>query len=78
MFTREHVMGFIAGLATAGVGFYMYKKHEAEVDAFLAGKGITLPGATRTNEGASIEELVSQKERLEDLIAEREAAAVSQ
>lgn len=76
MITREHLYGFLAGVAAAGVGFYFYKKNEAEVDAFLAGKGVNLPGATQAPlGGGSLQELVSQKERLEDLIAEREAGA---
>ncbi len=76
MFTREHIFGFLAGIATAGVGFYFYKKNEAEVDAFLAGKGINLPGGEQAALGqGSMEDLVLQKERLEDLIAERETGA---
>ena len=78
--SREHVVGFVAGLATAAVGFYYYKKNQTQVDAFLAGKGINLP--TDASPGAlpktaPIEELVAQKERLEDLIAEREAASTT-
>jgi hypothetical protein len=76
MITRDHFMGFIAGLAAAGVGFYFYKKNQARVDAFLAGKGINLPGAGAGDPSqGTLEDLVAHKERLEDLIAEREAAA---
>lgn len=71
MFTRDHVMGFLTGLAAAGVGFYLYKKNQAKVDAFLAGKGIHLPN-DHSEDTASLEDLVAHKERLEDLIAERE------
>ena len=76
MITRDHIVGFVFGLISAGVGGYMYKKHQTKVDAFLAGKGIALPGSTPTDEG-SLEGLVAQKERLEDLIAEKEVAAKS-
>jgi hypothetical protein len=75
LITRDHVVGFVVGLAAAGVGFYMYRKHQTKVDAFLAGKGINLPGAAPA-QGESLEDLVTQKERLEDRIAEQEAARV--
>ncbi len=77
MFTRDNVVGFLTGIAAAAVGFYFYKQNEGKVDAFLAGKGIVLPGAGEgagADEGAlPLEDLVQKKERLEDLIAEREA-----
>ncbi len=76
MITRDHVVGFLFGLGTAAVGFYFYRKNQAQVDAFLAGKGIHLPGGAdpeRALTAAPLEDLVAEKERLEDLIAEREA-----
>lgn len=76
MFTRDMIVGFIAGAAAGAFGYHYYKKNQAKIDAFLAGKGINLPSAGKSSaEGGGLEDLVSQKERLEDLIAEQEAAA---
>ena len=46
------------------------------MDAWLESQGIRLPGAGASDASAlTLPELVRQKERLEDLIAEREYAA---
>lgn len=69
----QHVTGFVVGLGAAGLGYYVYKKNQKQIDEFLKSQGINLP----TSPGAdysefTLEELVAEKERLEDLIAERE------
>jgi hypothetical protein len=73
--TSQHVTGFVVGLGVAAAGFYLYKMNQRHVDAWLEGQGIRFPGG-RADDYASLtlEELVRQKEKLEDLIAEREAA----
>jgi hypothetical protein len=74
--TSQHVTGLVVGLGVAAAGFYLYKKNQKEVDAWLESQGIHFPGASASDPGSmTLEELVRQKERLEDLIAEREAAA---
>jgi len=74
--TSQHVTGFVVGLGVAAAGFYLYKVNQKRVDAWLEGHGIRLPGAGASDPSAmTLEELVRQKERLEDLIAEREYAA---
>lgn len=71
--TRDHVTGFVVGLGAAAAGFYVYKKKQPEIDAWLRKQGINLPGAAAQDySGLSLEEMVGEKERLEDLIAERE------
>jgi hypothetical protein len=78
-FTSNHVTGFIVGLGAAAAGFVLYKRNQDKVDEFLRSKGIALPGSTgRDEKSMSMEDLVSEKERLEDLIAEREYAAKQQ
>ncbi len=73
---NDHVTGFVVGLGAAAVGFYLYRKNQPQVDAFLRQQGINLPSSCGMDPDAlSIEELVAEKERLEDLIAEREHAA---
>jgi hypothetical protein len=82
MFTRDMIIGFVAGIAAGAFGHHYYKKNQAKINAFLAGRGINLPnlgGGDASSDGVAgsgdIEDLVAQKERLEDLIAEQEAEA---
>ena len=76
--TSEHVTGFIVGIGVASLGFYMYKKNEAQINDWLRSQSINVPFAgsqSKDQSGMSVEELLREKERLEDLIAEREMAA---
>ena len=73
--TSQHITGFAVGAGTAVVVFYVYKKNQAKIDDFLRRQGIQIPDRGGREPGKmSLEELVSEKERLEDLIAEREVA----
>ena len=72
----QHVTGFVMGLGAAAAGFYFYKKNQKKVDDWLRRQGIELPATSTADHGSlSLEELVLEKEHLEDLIAEREYAA---
>jgi hypothetical protein len=74
--TQDHIAGFIAGVAVTAAALYVYKKNQTTVDDYLRQHGINLPPAAPRDFGKmTMEELVSEKERLEDLIAEREQAA---
>ncbi len=74
--TSQHVTGFVVGLGVAAAGFYFYKMNQKQVDAWLVSQGVHLPGASANDYSSmTLEELVRQKESLEDLIAEREYAA---
>jgi hypothetical protein len=74
--TSQHVIGFVIGLGVAAAGFYLYKMNQKHVDAWLESQGIQFPGAGASDHSSmTLEELVRQKEKLEDLIAEREYAA---
>ncbi len=74
--TSQHVTGFVVGLGVSALGFYLYKKNQPQVDDFLRRQGIPLPAQGVKDEGAmTLEELVAEKEHLEDLIAEREILA---
>lgn len=76
--TSEHVTGFVVGVGVSALGFYLYKKNEAQIDEWLRSQAINLPGRqTKDPAGKSLEELLREKERLEDLIAEHEAAEKS-
>jgi hypothetical protein len=78
--TSDHVTGFVVGMGVAAMGFYMYKKNEAQIDEWLRGQSINFPFTgfqAKDSSGKSLEELLREKERLEDLIAEREMAEKS-
>lgn len=72
----DHVTGFAVGLGAAALGFYLYKKNQNRVDEWLRGQGINIPKSNgKATAGMSVEDLMREKEQLEDLIAEREMAA---
>jgi hypothetical protein len=78
--TSEHVTGFVAGLGVASLGLYIYKNNQAQIDEWLRRQSINLPFPSfqaKDQSGMSLEELLREKERLEDLIAERELAEKS-
>ena len=69
----EHVTGFAVGVGAAALGVYLYKKNRQQVDQWLRQQGIHVPDSgVKDPTALSVEELVREKERLEDLIAERE------
>ncbi len=71
--TRAHITGFAVGVGVSALGYYAYKKNQSRVDDFLRQQGIQIPVShARDFSKLSLEELVSEKERLEDIIAERE------
>lgn len=71
--SSQHITGFFIGIGAAAAGFYVYKKNQDKVDEFLAKQGIKTPGRSNRDLGSmSLEDLVREKERLEDTIAERE------
>ena len=71
----NHVIGFAAGITASAACFYMYKRNQASFDAWLGKHGINLAGPSGKNpESMTLEELVTEKERFEDIIAEREMA----
>lgn len=72
----DHITGFLIGAGAAALGYYAYKKNQNQIDEFLRKQGINMPaGGAKDYSGMSIEELMTEKENIEDIIAEREAAA---
>ena len=71
----QHVTGFAAGVGLSALGFYLYKRNQSKVDAFLGQHGIQLSSAMEKNpQSMSLKELIMAKEELEDMIAEKEFA----
>lgn len=74
---NEYITGFAVGVGVTALGYYVYKKNQDRVDDFLRKQGIQVPNSSssRNMDGLTLEELVLEKERIEDLIAEREMAS---
>ena len=73
---KEHLIGAVAGDGAVAVTYYLYKKNQNKIDDFLRKQGINVKSSNQTNyENMSLEELVTVKENLEDLIAEKELGA---
>ena len=74
--TSEHLVGAAVGIGAAAVGFYLYQKNQDKINEFLRTHGLDIPVSDRQPlESMNIEDLATLKERIEDLIAERELAA---
>lgn len=88
MITNDHLVGFAAGAAVTALALYWYDQNRERVDSFLQAQGMGLGQPGMPWQGApqyapapppsgdqelSIEELMAQKERLEDMIAELQA-----
>lgn len=73
--TSQHITGFVVGLGASALGFYLYKKNQDAIDDFLRSQGLNLPKqGLKEVSSMTLEDLVAEKERLEDIIAEREMA----
>ncbi|MFC2294452.1 MAG: hypothetical protein ACFNJI_02785 [Leptotrichia hongkongensis] len=70
---KEHLVGAAIGVGTVAVGYYLYKKNQNKVDSFLRKQGINIKTSSEvTYDNMNLEELMTTKEHLEDLIAEKE------
>ena len=69
----QHLTGFVAGVGLSALGFYLYKRNQSKVDAFLGNHGIQLSSPLEKDPKAmTLKELILTKEEIEDLIAEKE------
>ena len=76
--TGQHLTGFAIGVGAAGLGFFLYKRYQNQVDDFFRKQGINLPNrGSKDHSSMTLEELVTEKERLEDIIAELELASTA-
>lgn len=71
--TNQHMTGFVLGIGASAVAYYYYTKNRSSVNQWLETQGIKLPEHEQQDYSKlSIEDLEREKEKLEDLIAERE------
>ena len=74
--TTDHFVGADVGIGVAAAGFYLCLKNRDKVDQFLRSHGMNIPvREDKPLASMSIEELVTLKERVEDVLAEREIVA---
>ena len=74
--TRDYILGAALGIGVAATGFYLYKKNQDKLDDILRSHGMDIPvNENKPLESMSIEELAMLREKVEDMIAERELAA---
>ena len=67
-FNRDFLMGFLSGTVVGAVGYRLYEQNSDQLHRLVQPKG-AFPQAAASYQ-PSMEELVAQKERLEDMIAE--------
>ncbi len=73
--SSQHFTGFAIGLGVAALGFVIFRKFQGKGGKSALGQRTDQPlTAARDEAAASLEELMLEKERLEELIAERELA----
>jgi hypothetical protein len=71
----QHLTGFAIGLGVSTLGYYLYKRNQSKIDAFLGEHGIQISSAFEKDpRSMSLKELIMAKEELEDIIAEKEFA----
>lgn len=76
MVDKKLLIGAFTGAGLAFSGIYLYKKNKDRIDAFLRSQGIDIPAPGEADYSAmELKELVEAKERLEDIIAEKEFEA---
>ncbi len=69
----QHVTGFAVGIGVSALGFYLYRRNQSKVDAFLGKYGIQLASSMdKDPKTMTLKELILAKEELEDMIAEKE------
>ena len=72
-FNRDFFMGFVSGAVCGAAGYKLYEENRGELQNLIQQTPSNNFSPTHHGE-PTIEELVAQKERLEDLIAEKELA----
>lgn len=71
--TRPVLKGVLIGVGASAAAFFLYKRHEDKVDGFLRNQGFDVGcGCESDFEALTVEELMHVKEKVEDLIAEKE------
>lgn len=76
MLNRNFLLGFLGGAIAGAAGYKLYEQNGGQLQGLIQGMGISTPTPCETTSNGvepDLAELISQKERLEDLIAEQMA-----
>ncbi|MFC0524475.1 hypothetical protein ACFFGV_12945 [Pontibacillus salicampi] len=73
---KDFLMGFVSGTVVGAVGYRLYEQNQGQLSQLIQNPGMSgMQSAqglqTVPKQDLTIEDLVAQKERLEDLIAEK-------
>jgi hypothetical protein len=75
-FNQDFLMGFVSGTVVGAVGYRLYEQNGAQLNRLVQDSPLNMIPQNTLRLGAgyepTVEELVAQKEKLDDLIAERE------
>lgn len=75
-FNNDFFMGFVSGTVVGAVGYRLYEQNAGQLNQLIQPQPTSFgQQGTTLGTGAepSVEELIAQKEKLEDLIAEKTA-----
>ncbi|APH04865.1 hypothetical protein [Bacillus weihaiensis] len=73
-FNKDFLMGFVSGTVVGAVGYRLYEQNSGQLQNLIQ-QGAPQLSFTPNKAEPSVEDLVSQKERLEDLIAEKQSSS---
>ncbi|MBH0229763.1 hypothetical protein LCL89_02245 [Halobacillus yeomjeoni] len=72
---KDFFMGFVSGTVVGAVGYRLYEQNQGQLSQLIQNPATQqlnpLQSAAATREELSLEDLIAQKERLEDFIAEK-------
>lgn len=70
--TRDFWIGFVTGTVVGAVGYRLYEQNNGQLKRLVQAQSQALPSAGLE---VTLEDLIAQKERLEDIIAEKQVGA---
>ncbi|KGX91058.1 hypothetical protein N781_04930 [Pontibacillus halophilus JSM 076056 = DSM 19796] len=72
---KDFLMGFVSGTVVGAVGYRLYEQNQGQLSQLIQNPGLGNQAQSSLqsvpNQNLTVEDLVAQKERLEDLIAEQ-------
>ena len=74
-FNKDFLMGFLSGTVVGAVGYRVYEQNNGQLKNLI--QQAPQFGVSQLQAEPTVEDLVLQKERLEDLIAEKQVASTT-
>ncbi|MCI1921894.1 MAG: hypothetical protein LKJ22_08215 [Liquorilactobacillus nagelii] len=71
-FDKDFFIGFVSGTIVGATGYKLYEDNASELKKFV--KNPSIKNSSKSTAEPTLEELITQKENLEDMIAEKELA----